>query len=92
MHFALLDLACGDSPNGIVCPTSQDAKQNGELRAAEEKVQAARLLAEEQRQAQEKMQQMQQQQLAQMQQLQQMALMQKVRTLSFALVQAKLQC
>ena len=56
----------------------QEAKQQEEQRAAEEKAQAARVLAEEQRQAQEKMQEMQQQQLAQMKQLQQMQLMQKV--------------
>lgn len=57
----------------------QEQKQQEELRAAEDKTQAARVLAEEQRQAQEKMQQMQQQQLAQMKQLQQMQLMQQVR-------------
>lgn len=56
----------------------QEARQQEEQKAAEEKAQAARVLAEEQRQAQEKMQQMQQQQLAQMKQLQQMQLMQKV--------------
>lgn len=60
------------------CSLYQEAKQQQEQQAADEKAQAARVLAEEQRQAQEKMHQMQQQQLAQLKQLQQIQLMQKV--------------